>query len=64
MRRVIADRMAQMRSRYGSRGTVALVIAMGAFAVLPIPIPGLSLLPLYLAELARKQRRRIIPSYS
>jgi hypothetical protein len=55
MRKAIAARMTQMRFRYGSRGMVALVVAMGALAVLPIPIPGLSFLPLYIAELARKQ---------
>jgi hypothetical protein len=56
MRQAVLARLVQMHSCYGSRGTVALVVAMAALAVLPVPIPGLSFLPLYLAERARKQR--------
>ena len=64
MRKAIVGRITQMHSRYGSTGTVGLVIAMAALAVLPIPIPGLSFLPLYIAEMARKERRSIVPSCS
>jgi hypothetical protein len=55
MGKAIADRVTKMHSRYGRRGTLALVIAMGALAV--VPIPGITLLPLCIAELARMQRQ-------
>jgi len=55
MGKAIADRVTKMHSRYGKRGTLALVIAMGALAV--VPIPGITLLPLCIAELARMQRQ-------
>ncbi|HMC89545.1 MAG TPA: hypothetical protein VKI17_08350 [Gemmataceae bacterium] len=53
MGKAIADRITEMHCRYGRRGTLALVIAMGALAI--VPIPGLTLLPLCIAELARTQ---------
>jgi hypothetical protein len=55
MGKAIADRVTKMHSRYGRRGMLALVIAMGALAV--VPIPGITLLPLCIAELARMQRQ-------
>jgi hypothetical protein len=57
MRRAIEARLVRMRDRYGRRGALALVIATGALAF--VPIPGITFLPVCIAELARKRLQAV-----
>jgi hypothetical protein len=46
----------RMRCRYGRKGTLAVVLATGAMAV--IPVPGLMLIPVCIAEWAKKAKAK------
>jgi hypothetical protein len=60
MSRIIKESLVCMQSRYGRTGAVALVIATGAMAV--IPVPGLLFVPVCVAEWARKAKIKNTPA--
>jgi hypothetical protein len=52
MSKTIKENVIRMRSRYGRKGKLALVMATGAMAV--IPVPGLIFVPVCIAEWVRR----------
>ncbi len=56
MPRPIRHFLSGLQSRYGPRGALAVALAATALAV--VPIPGLTLLPIGIAEFAKAHRAR------
>jgi hypothetical protein len=60
MSKAMRECFLHLYSRYGRTGTLALLLATGAMAV--IPVPGLVFVPVCIAEWARKTKTRNTPS--
>jgi hypothetical protein len=60
MSKTMKECFLHLYSRYGRTGTLALVLATVAMAV--IPVPGLVFVPVCIAEWARKTKTRNTPS--